>query len=110
MNGTYVGRGIAIFKYTGGGSKGLQAMPALSWSVIFTWMLDNGSCTANIGELGRLIWAAAAPSAGSMSRTAASPCLDIGVLVLSMHFPFEVIHKNDLYMAYRAFSLFNNAQ
>ena len=38
------------------------------------------------------------------------PVLDIGVPVLSMHAPFEVIHKNDLYMAYRAFSLFNNAQ
>ena len=38
------------------------------------------------------------------------PVLDIGVPVLSMHSPFEVIHKSDLYMAYRAFSLFNNAQ
>ena len=26
--------------------------------------------------------------------------------VLSMHSPFEVIHKTDLYMAYRAFSVF----
>ena len=26
--------------------------------------------------------------------------------VLSMHSPFEVIHKTDLYMAYRTFSLF----
>ena len=38
------------------------------------------------------------------------PVLDIGVPVLSMHSPFEVIHKSDLYMAYRAFTLFNNAQ
>ena len=28
------------------------------------------------------------------------------VPVLSMHSPFEVIHKTDLYMAYRTFSLF----
>ena len=34
------------------------------------------------------------------------PVLDIGVPVLSMHSPFEVIHKTDLYMAYRTFSLF----
>ena len=32
--------------------------------------------------------------------------LDLGVPVLSMHSPFEVIHKTDLYMAYRAFSVF----
>jgi aspartyl aminopeptidase len=31
------------------------------------------------------------------------------VPVLSMHSPFEVIHKTDLYMAYRAFVLFNQA-
>ena len=36
--------------------------------------------------------------------------LDLGVPVLSMHSPFEVIHKTDLYMAYRTFALFNNAQ
>ena len=29
-----------------------------------------------------------------------------GVPVLAMHSPFEVIHKTDLYMAYRTFSLF----
>ena len=34
------------------------------------------------------------------------PVLDIGVPVLSMHSPFEVIHKTDLYMAYRTFSVF----
>ena len=34
------------------------------------------------------------------------PVLDIGVPVLSMHSPFEVIHKTDLYMAYRTFALF----
>ena len=37
------------------------------------------------------------------------PVIDIGVPVLSMHSPFEVIHKTDLYMAYRAFVLFNQA-
>ena len=68
MNGTYAGRGVAIFKYTGGGT-------------IAKYVANRGI-----------------------------PVLDIGVPVLSMHAPFEVIHKNDLYMAYRAFSLFNNAQ
>ena len=38
------------------------------------------------------------------------PALDIGVPVLSMHSPFEVIHKTDLYMAYRTFSLFCQAE
>ena len=33
--------------------------------------------------------------------------VDLGVPVISMHAPFEVIAKVDLYEAYRAFSAFN---
>ena len=32
--------------------------------------------------------------------------VDLGVPVLSMHAPYEVISKLDLYMAYRAFAEF----
>ena len=32
--------------------------------------------------------------------------IDIGVPVLSMHAPYEVTAKNDVYMAYKAFSVF----
>ena len=32
--------------------------------------------------------------------------VDVGVPVLSMHVPFEVVSKLDVYAAYRAFSAF----
>lgn len=32
--------------------------------------------------------------------------VDLGVPVLSMHAPFEVVSKLDVYMAYRAFKVF----
>ena len=32
--------------------------------------------------------------------------IDVGVPVLSMHSPFEVVSKLDVYMAYRAFKAF----
>ena len=32
--------------------------------------------------------------------------VDLGVPVLSMHAPFEIISKHDLYEAYRAFAVF----
>ena len=35
--------------------------------------------------------------------------LDVGVPVLSMHSPFELVSKLDVYMTYRAFSAFANA-
>ena len=36
--------------------------------------------------------------------------LDVGVPVLSMHSPFELASKVDIYMAYKAFKAFNEAQ
>ena len=109
MNGTYAGRGVAIFKYTGGGSKGSASDACAELVSDITRMLDNGNVAWQIGELGRLDLG----GGGTIAKYVANrgiPVLDIGVPVLSMHAPFEVIHKNDLYMAYRAFSLFNNAQ
>ena len=34
--------------------------------------------------------------------------IDVGVPVLSMHAPFEIVSKIDVYSAYRAFSVFIN--
>ena len=109
MNGTYAGRGVAIFKYTGGGSKGSASDACAELVSDVTRMLDKGNVAWQIGELGRLDLG----GGGTIAKYVANrgiPVLDIGVPVLSMHSPFEVIHQSDLYMAYRAFSLFNNAQ
>ena len=35
--------------------------------------------------------------------------IDLGVPVLSMHAPFEIVAKTDVYMAYRAFYEYFNA-
>ena len=105
QNGTYAGRGIAIFKYTGGGSKGSASDACAELVSDITRMLDNGNVAWQIGELGRLDLG----GGGTIAKYVANrgiPVLDIGVPVLSMHSPFEVIHKTDLYMAYRTFSVF----
>ena len=68
-------------------------------------MLDANNVAWQIGEMGRLDLG----GGGTIAKYVANrgiPVLDIGVPVLSMHSPFEVIHKTDLYMAYRTFSLF----
>ena len=109
MNGTYAGRGVAIFKYTGGGSKGSASDACAELVSDITRMLDKGNVAWQIGELGRLDLG----GGGTIAKYVANrgiPVLDIGVPVLSMHSPFEVIHKTDLYMAYRTFSLFCQAE
>ena len=105
MNGTYAGRGVAIFKYTGGGSKGSASDACAELVSDITRMLDNGNVAWQIGELGRLDLG----GGGTIAKYVANrgiKVLDMGVPVLSMHSPFEVIHKTDLYMAYRTFSVF----
>ena len=107
-NGTYAGRGIALFKYTG--SRGKSAANDASAELVgyVTRMMDADDVAWQIGELGRLDLG----GGGTIAKYVANrgiPVIDIGVPVLSMHSPFEVIHKTDLYMAYRAFVLFNQA-
>lgn len=72
MNGTYAGRGIALFKYTG--SRGKSAANDASAELVgyVTRMMDADDVAWQIGELGRLDLGAAAPSQ-SMLPTAASP-------------------------------------
>ena len=109
QNGTYAGRGIAIFKYTG--SRGKSSASDANAELVggITRLLDANNVAWQIGELGRLDLG----GGGTIAKYVANrgiPVLDIGVPVLSMHSPFEVIHKTDLYMAYRTFSLFCQAE
>ena len=104
-NGTYAGRGIALFKYTG--SRGKSAANDASAELVgyVTRMMDENDVAWQIGELGRLDLG----GGGTIAKYVANrgiKVLDLGVPVLSMHSPFEVIHKTDLYMAYRTFSVF----
>ena len=102
QNGTYAGRGVAFFKYTG--SRGKSSASDASAELVgdITRLLDANGVAWQIGELGRLDLG----GGGTIAKYVANrgiPVLDIGVPVLSMHSPFEVIHKTDLYMAYRTF-------
>ena len=108
-NGTYAGRGVAFFKYTG--SRGKSSASDANAELVggITRLLDANNVAWQIGELGRLDLG----GGGTIAKYVANrgiPVLDIGVPVLSMHSPFEVIHKTDLYMAYRTFSLFCQAE
>ena len=105
QNGTYAGRGVAFFKYTG--SRGKSSASDANAELVgdITCLLDANGVAWQIGELGRLDLG----GGGTIAKYVANrgiPVLDIGVPVLSMHSPFEVIHKTDLYMAYRTFALF----
>ncbi len=109
LNGTYAGRGVAIFKYTGSRGKSSATDASAELMGWLTRLLDAAGVAWQTGELGRLDLG----GGGTVARYVAQRgirVVDIGVPVLSMHAPFEVTSKSDLYMAYRAFGAFLAAE
>ena len=109
QNGTYAGRGVAFFKYTGSRGKSAANDATAEQMGYLTRMMDAADVAWQVGELGRIDLGGGGTVATEVARYGI-PVVDIGVPVLSMHSPFEVVSKNDLYMAYRAFSTFAAAQ
>ena len=105
QNGTYAGRGVAFFKYTGSRGKSGANDASAEQMGYLTRMMDEAGVAWQIGELGRVDLGGGGTVATEVAHSGIA-VVDIGVPVLSMHSPFEVVSKNDLYMAYRAFSTF----
>ena len=107
-NTSYLNRGVVITKYTGSRGKGGSSDACAEFLAEVRALLDGADVCWQIGELGRLD----AGGGGTVARFVASlnvEVVDAGVPVLSMHAPFEVVSKLDVYAAYRAFYAFYNA-
>ena len=75
----------------------------------FTRLFDAAGVVWQMGEMGKVDQG----GGGTVAKYVAShdiDTLDVGVPVLSMHSPFELASKLDIYMAYRAFKAFNEAE
>ena len=105
QNTPFAGHGISFMKYTGSrGKSGSSDATAELFSSIVKVMNDNNICWQT-GELGKVD----AGGGGTIAQYTANlnmDTIDAGVPVLSMHSPFEVISKLDLYEAYRAYRAF----
>lgn len=108
-NSTYAGKGIALCKYTGARGKSGASDASAELVSYVTRLLEAEGVVWQMGELGKVDLG----GGGTVAKYVAShdiETLDIGVPVLSMHSPFEVVRKGDVYMAYRAFLAFNKAE
>ena len=68
-------------------------------------MLERDSVSWQMVELGKIDQGGGGTVAMFIAETNIDT-VDIGVPVISMHAPFEIISKADLYETYRAFSAF----
>lgn len=104
-NATYAGKGVAIMKYTGARGKSSANDASAELMAWLTKLLDEQKIIWQVGELGKVDLG----GGGTVAKYVAYhniPTIDIGVPVLSMHSPFEIVAKADVYMAYRAFAAF----
>ncbi len=105
MNASFCNHGVVATKYTGSrGKSGTSDASAEYVSEIRRLFNENG-IVWQTGELGKVDFG----GGGTVAMYVANldiDTIDIGVPVLSMHAPFEITAKNDVYMAYRAFGVF----
>ena len=97
-NGTYAGRGVAIYKYTGSRGKSSTSDASAELVSYLTHLMDSNNVIWQIGEMGKIDLG----GGGTVAKYVANQdidTIDIGVPVLSMHSPFEFFSKADVYMA-----------
>ena len=108
-NASFINRGVVVTKYTGARGKSGTNDASAEFMGKMRRILDDKGIVWQIGELGKVDAGGGGTVAKYISQLDVD-VVDIGVPVLSMHAPYEVISKLDIYMAYRAFFEFFAAE
>ena len=104
-NSAIVNCGVVMNKYTGGGGKSSTNDASAEYVGYIRKIFDENNITWQTAELGKID----AGGGGTVAMYIANQninTVDLGVPVLSMHAPLEVIAKNDLYETHKAFVAF----
>ena len=101
----YLGRGMTFNKFTGARGKSNSSDCSASFIAKMRNVLDKNSIMYQFCEMGKVDIG----GGGTIARFVANKNMDVldaGVGVLSMHAPFEVVSKADVYEAYKAYKAF----
>ena len=101
-NCAYVNKGVCLTKYTGSGGKSGSNDASAEFIAYLRNIYDSKGVLWQIGELGKTDLGGGGTVAKYIAKLDIET-VDLGVPVLSMHAPFEVIGKTDLYNAHLAF-------
>ena len=100
--------GVVLTKFTGSRGKSSTNDASAEYIGWLRGVMQAGGVVWQAGELGRVDLG----GGGTVAKYIAAhniETVDLGVPVISMHAPFEVVAKVDLYEAYRAFTAFCHA-
>ena len=101
-NCAFLNRGVVLTKYTGARGKSGTSDASAELMGFFRRNMDDNGVLWQIGELGRVD----VGGGGTVAKYIANldvNTVDLGVPMLSMHAPFELVAKTDVYMAHKAF-------
>ncbi len=104
-NASYLNQGAVITKYTGSGGKYSTSDASAEYMAKVRAILDDAGVLWQTGELGKVDGGGGGTIAKFVANLNAD-VVDLGVPVLSMHAPMEVVSKLDVYMTYRALYAF----
>ncbi len=104
-NASSLGNGVAMSKYTGHGGKYSANDASAEYIAEIRKLLDTAKVPWQTGELGKVDKGGGGTVAKYFSRLGME-VIDLGAPVLSMHSPYEVTSKADLYASYLAYLAF----
>lgn len=104
-NASYIHKGCVLTKYTGArGKSGSNDASAETMTKVIN-MMDEAGVYWQTGELGAVDVGGGGTIAGLIAHMDVD-VVDLGVPILSMHAPFELASKLDVYHTYKAFCAF----
>ena len=104
-NSAFLGRGVGVNKYTGARGKSGASDANAEFVAWIRNLLETNDIRYQISELGRVDLG----GGGTIAYILANKGMDVidcGVPVLSMHAPYEVTSKFDVYSAYKMYKAF----
>lgn len=104
-NSALLGHGVTISKYTGHGGKADSSDASAEFMGEIRKLFNSNGVIWQTAELGKVDIG----GGGTIAQYVANldiDTIDCGTALLSMHSPFEVASKADIYMTYRAYKTF----
>ncbi len=104
-NSCYINGGVGIMKYTGSRGKSGTSEATAEFMAEVRALFEKNDVLWQTGELGKVDIGGGGTVALCIANLNVD-VVDVGVPVLSMHSPFEIVSKLDVYMTFRGFKAF----
>jgi aspartyl aminopeptidase len=105
FNAVYLGEGVAITKYTGVRGKSSSNDAHAEFMAEIRKLFNKSDILWQVGELGKVDMGGGGTIA-FIPAALGMDVIDCGIGLLSMHSPWEISSKGDVYMLYKAFKSF----